>query len=339
MPGSVYAPVKTDARAEEREVCPLNVGDTWLPAMEGARFEDILESEHPGLNRYSDPRGIPELIDAIVEKLRACNEIQAERSSVLVSAGATSALAAAVGTLAAPGEEVLILAPFWPLIRGAVQAFRGTPVEVPFYDRVDSPEAAVEAVRERLTPRTVALYVCTPSNPTGRVLPEAQLAALAEFARSENLWLISDEVYEDYVYRGEHISLARFAPERTLTSFSFSKAYGMAGYRVGYLVDLRRGVCSRGARAGWIARAANTAPWPSRRAVRWECRRPKVRRSSFSMPVAFSTSAALRACWRTCSRTALRSRPARLAARPMRIGSASVTPPRHRTRCSARSTA
>jgi len=240
MPGSVYAPVKSNPSGAEseaqREVCPLNVGDTWLTPMEGARFEDILSSEHPGLNRYSDPRGVPVLIDAIVEKVRARNGIEAERSSVLVSAGATSALAAVVGTLAAPGEEVLILAPFWPLIRGAVQAFRGTPVEVPFYDRVDSPEAALEAVRERLTERTVALYVCTPSNPTGKVLPEAQLAALAEFARSENLWLISDEVYEDYVYRGKHISLARFAPERTLTSFSFSKAYGMAGYRVGYLV-------------------------------------------------------------------------------------------------------
>ncbi len=236
MPGSVYAPVQTGAPATAREICPLNVGDTWLEPMEGARFEDILQSEHPGLNRYSDPRGVPQLVDAIVEKLRARNGIEAERASVLVSAGATSALACAVGTLASPGEEVLILAPFWPLIRGAVQAFRGTPVEVPFYDRVDSPEAAVEAVRERLSPRTVALYVCTPSNPTGRVLPEVLLAALADFARGENLWLISDEVYEDYVYGGEHVSLARFAPERTLTSFSFSKAYGIAGYRVGYLV-------------------------------------------------------------------------------------------------------
>ena len=236
MPGSVYAPLQTDPAAAVSEICPLNVGDTWLEPMEGARFEDILQSEHPGLNRYSDPRGVPALIDAIVEKVRACNGIEAERGSVLVSAGATSALACAVGTLAEPGEEVLILAPFWPLIRGAVQAFRGTPVEVPFYDRVDSPETAVEAVRERLSSRTVALYVSTPSNPTGRVIPEAQLAALADFACRENLWLISDEVYEDYVYRGKHVSLARFAPERTLTSFSFSKAYGMAGYRIGYLV-------------------------------------------------------------------------------------------------------
>jgi N-succinyldiaminopimelate aminotransferase len=97
-------------------------------------------------------------------------------------------------------------------------------------------EAAVEAVREKTTSRTVALYVSTPSNPTGRVLPEAWLTALAEFAQAENLWLLSDEVYEDFIFRGEHFSMGRVAPERTLSTFSFSKAYGMAGNRCGYMV-------------------------------------------------------------------------------------------------------
>jgi N-succinyldiaminopimelate aminotransferase len=199
-------------------------------------MEDLRQADHPGLNRYSPTQGIPPLVDAIVEKVRSRNQLPCERNSVLVAAGATGALCAAVGMLAAPGEEVLILAPFWPLIRGIVQAFRATPAEVPFYDRVDSATAAVEAVRARLTPRTVALYVSTPSNPTGRVIPPSWLEALAGFARREDLWLVSDEVYEDYAYAGEHVSIGRFAPERTLTVFSFSKAYGMAGFRTGYLV-------------------------------------------------------------------------------------------------------
>jgi N-succinyldiaminopimelate aminotransferase len=92
----------------------------------------------------------------------------------------------------------------------------------------------------------VALYISTPSNPTGRVLPRAWLEALAEVARRRDLWLISDEVYEDYVYRGEHVSIARFAPERTLTVFSFSKAYGMAGNRTGYLVGPPEAVAQAG---------------------------------------------------------------------------------------------
>jgi N-succinyldiaminopimelate aminotransferase len=175
-------------------------------------------------------------VDAIVEKVRSRNGLAAERESVLVAAGATGALCTAIGALAAPGDEVLILAPFWPLIRGIVQAFRATPVEVPFFDRVGSAADAVAAVRDRLTSRTVALYVSTPSNPTGIVIPQPWLEALADFARRHDLWLISDEVYEDLIYSGEHVSIGRFAPERTLTTYSFSKAYGMAGFRTGYLV-------------------------------------------------------------------------------------------------------
>jgi len=236
MPGSVYAPVGGDASAPPGEVCPLNVGDTWLEPFEGGRLEDIHQAEHPGLNRYSPTQGLAPLIDAIVEKVRGRNGLACEREGVLVSAGATPGLAAAVGALAAPGEEVLILAPFWPLIRGMVQAFGARPVEVPFFDRIHSVDDAVAAVRERISERSAILYVSTPSNPTGRALPEEWLAALAGLAREHDLWLFSDEVYERIVYRGRHVSMARFAPERTLTFFSFSKSYGMAGYRAGYLV-------------------------------------------------------------------------------------------------------
>jgi N-succinyldiaminopimelate aminotransferase len=233
---SVYSPIAKPPAAPPRRVCPLNVGDTWLEPFPGARMEDLRHAEHPGLNRYSETQGVPALVDAIVEKLRARNQIPCEREGVLVCAGATAALGCALAAVASPGEEVLILAPFWPLIRGIAQAFRAAPVEVPFFDRVDSAQAAVEAVRARLSERSVALYVSTPSNPTGRVLPRAWLESLAELARREELWLLSDEVYEDYVYRGEHVSLGSLAPERTLSVFSFSKAYGMAGNRVGYLV-------------------------------------------------------------------------------------------------------
>ena len=230
---AIYSPFADSVRPER--VFPLHVGDTWLEPFEGGRVEDLRSKDHAGLHRYTETRGIPELVDGIVEKVRARNGLECERESVLVTGGATAGLAAAVGALVSPGEEVLILAPFWPLIRGIVRTFRGTPVEVPFYDRVDSPDDAVEAIRERLSDRSVALYVSTPSNPTGRVLPESWLCALAELARRENLWLISDEVYEELVYSGEHFSIGRLAPERSVTVFSFSKTYGMAGNRTGYL--------------------------------------------------------------------------------------------------------
>jgi N-succinyldiaminopimelate aminotransferase len=198
-------------------------------------MEDLREADYPGLHRYAEPRGLPALIEAVSEKLRTHNGIACDPGSVVITAGATGALACAVAACAEPREEVLILAPFWPLIRGIVQTFRACPVEVPFFDRLEDADQAVAAIEARISPRTVALYVSTPSNPTARILPEEWLVRLAELARRHNLWLLSDEVYEDYVYRGKHVSIARFAPERTVSVFSFSKAYGMAGHRVGYL--------------------------------------------------------------------------------------------------------
>jgi len=236
MPGAVYSPFADRMRDHPGPLYPLHVGDTWLEPAEGMRMQDIVSADHPGLHQYCDTQGLPELVEALTDRVRERSGLPWERESVLVTAGATAGLGCAVGALASPGDEVLILAPFWPLIRGIVQAAGATPVEVPFYDRVDSVAGALEAVRARASDRTVALYVSTPSNPTGRVLPGDWLEALADLARREDWWLLADEVYQDFVYTGEHVPLAPLAPERTLSSFSFSKAYGMAGNRVGYLV-------------------------------------------------------------------------------------------------------
>jgi N-succinyldiaminopimelate aminotransferase len=236
IPGAIFSRLAHRIAALGDDVFPLHVGDTWMEPFEGARMESLSVRDFPGMHRYGDTQGLSPLVDAIVEKVRSRNRIPCERANVLVTAGATGALGAAVGMLAAPGEEVLVTAPFWPLIRGVVQAFRAAPVEVPFYDRAFTPEEAVRALRDRTGPRTVAVYLSTPSNPTGRVLGADVLEAIADFARREELWILSDEVYEDYVYAGEHVSIGRFAPERTLSAFSFSKAYGMAGNRCGYLV-------------------------------------------------------------------------------------------------------
>ncbi len=234
MPGAVYTPF--DLSKSERPVIALHVGDTWMEPFPGARMEDLREGDFPGLHRYVETKGIAPLVDAIVAKVRERNRLACERENVLVTAGATSGLACAVSALADPGEEVLILAPFWPLIRGITRSLRATPVEVPFFDRVGSIADALAALDAHVTPRTVALYFSNPSNPTGRVLPPDWLDAMAAWARRRDLWILSDEVYEDFCYRAEHVSTARFAPERTVTAFSFSKAYGMAGNRAGYLV-------------------------------------------------------------------------------------------------------
>jgi N-succinyldiaminopimelate aminotransferase len=233
MPGAVYTPF--DLKSHAGPLYPLHVGDTWLEPAVGARMQDLREDDFPGLHRYTETGGMPRLVDAVAQKLRERNRLAVERAELLVTAGATSGLACAVAALCDPGEEVLILAPFWPLIRGIVRSQRATPVEVPFFDRVASIDAALAALDARVSARSVALYFSNPSNPSGRLLAPDWLEALAGWARRHDLWILSDEVYEEFVYRGEHVSTARFAAERTLSAFSFSKSYGMAGNRVGYL--------------------------------------------------------------------------------------------------------
>jgi len=234
--GAVYSALAHRLAAYQGEVYPLHVGDTWMEPAEGCRMEDLRVAEYPGMHRYASPQGMPALLDAIVERVRERTGVPTERDNVLVATGATGALGAVAGAILSPGDEVLLLAPHWPLISGIVQSFHGVPVDVPFFGAADSPETAVDLVRERLTDRTAALYLNTPSNPTGELIPRSWIEALVEWAAREDLWIISDEVYEDYVYEGEHVYTRPLAPERTIAAHSFSKAYGMAGNRCGYVV-------------------------------------------------------------------------------------------------------
>jgi N-succinyldiaminopimelate aminotransferase len=216
------------------EVFPLHVGDTWRPPPEGGRPEELPRGL-PGINRYTDVQGLPQLRDAIAERTSARTGVPVGRANVLVTGGATAGLMAAVGALVSPGEEVLLLSPRWPLIEGHVRMAGATPVEVPLLPGEVSPEAAVAAVDSRASERTVALYVNTPNNPSGRLIPAAALASLADWARRRDVWIFADEVYEDYAYAAPHTYAFALAPERTIAAHSLSKAYGLAGARCGWL--------------------------------------------------------------------------------------------------------
>ena len=234
--GSVYSSLLHRLTTHRGEVYPFHVGDTWKLPPPGCRLEQILASDHPGLNQYTPPQGLPRLVDLVVERVRGRSGVPIERDNVLISGGATAGLLAAIGAIAAPGDEVLLLAPHWPLIAGHVRMFGATPVPVPLFGLVDSARAAIEAVSRKATERTVALYLNTPNNPSGRVLPRRWVEALVNWAAERNLWIVFDEVYEDYLYSGDPSPGISLAPERSFSAHSFSKAYGMAGYRCGYLV-------------------------------------------------------------------------------------------------------
>jgi N-succinyldiaminopimelate aminotransferase len=234
--GSVYSKLAQKLATHTGPVYPLHVGDTWMEPPTGCRMEDLRVGEHPGMHRYTAPQGHPALLAAIARSVEEKSGVPTTPDNVLVAAGATGALGAAVGAMVSPGDEVLLLAPYWPLISGIVRSFHATPVAVPFIAEVATPADAVDLVERHRTDRTVAVYWNTPNNPTGLVIPREVLRALVEWAAAHDLWVIADEVYEHYQFAGEHTFGRPFDPARTFAAHSFSKAYGMAGNRCGYVV-------------------------------------------------------------------------------------------------------
>jgi len=234
--GSVFSALARRLESFEGEIYPFHVGDTWMEPAPGCRMEDLRVADHPGMHRYTAPQGLPALLEEAAAYVERRTGLQTRRSQVLITTGATGGLGAAVGALVEPGEEVLLAAPHWPLIDGIVRSFHGVPVNVPLLGVADSAETAVAAFEAELTERTVAIYLNTPNNPTGRIIPRPWLEAIVRWAVGHGLWVLADEVYERYQYSGEHTPCRNLAPEHTFAVYSFSKAFGMAGNRCGFVV-------------------------------------------------------------------------------------------------------
>jgi aspartate/methionine/tyrosine aminotransferase len=217
---------------------PLHLGDTYLPPPMAAR--EALEANAADW-RYGAPAGEASLLAALAAKLRAKNGFSwATEQHLQVTVGATAALAAAARAIVDPGDEIICPTPHWPLIRGIVTNAGGVAVEAPLSQTLyaDARADAAALLEPHIGPRTVALYVTTPNNPDGKQLTPQHLAQLAELARRHDLWVLADEVYEDLAFAAPHASIAALPgmAERTLTVFSLSKSYAIAGHRLGYVV-------------------------------------------------------------------------------------------------------
>ena len=235
LQGSVYSQLAHRLANHDGPIYPLHIGDTWMEPAEGCRLEDQRVADHPGMHRYAKVQGLPELVGALARRTSERTGLRTTGDEVLVTAGGTGGLAAVVGALVDPGARVVIVAPHWPLIAGMVKAFHGEPVVLPLLGAVQTADQAAQALDAVVDERTVAVYWNTPNNPSGRHIPRDWLEALVAVCRRHDLAILADEVYEDYVYRGEHTVTRTLAPERTVSIHSFSKAYGMAGNRVGWV--------------------------------------------------------------------------------------------------------
>jgi aspartate aminotransferase len=188
---------------------------------------------------YVQTTGIPALVEAIAEKLRRKNRIPVERSDdVMVTSGGIHGVYAACHALLEPGDEVLLPDPEWPPGRGNLLTARAVPVPYPLHEaRGWRPD--VEEMRRLITPRTRAIYINSPHNPTGCVLEPGDVQAIADLAKERDLWIFSDEAYEDLVFDGRcHVSIASLPGmyDRVISIFTFSKTYAITGLRLGYLV-------------------------------------------------------------------------------------------------------
>lgn len=234
----VFGRLAVRARSKGGLVHPLHVGDTWLEPLESARAEARKTDEHPHLHTYAPVQGEPALIDAIQRHVQRRSGVLLEREAIQVMSGATAALSVLADAMLDPGDEVLIPAPFWPLIRGTVKRRGAVAVEAPFYDRLGDPSFDARAALEsKISARTVAIYVNSPHNPTGTILDDRTLTAIGELAAKYDLWIWSDEVYEDIYFTLRAPESAWARPdfrERSIVTHSLSKAYGLAGARVGF---------------------------------------------------------------------------------------------------------
>ncbi len=203
-----------------------------------ARAEAQHVSTTTRLHNYASVQGEPVLLQAIRDHLKRKSTLDIDEKCIQVMSGGTSGLSVVCNTLLSAGDEVLLPAPFWPLIRGIVASRGATAVEIPFFTRLDETDFDVTAALETsITERTVALYINTPNNPTGRVLSPHVIDAMLKVAVKHNLWVLTDEAYEELRFTDEAPSPVWANPtvrDRVIATHTLSKGYGLAGARVGF---------------------------------------------------------------------------------------------------------
>ncbi len=214
----------------------LDQGDVSFDAPASVK-DALVQGVHDNRNHYVQTTGIPPLLDLLVKKMREKNGIPiGGADEVMVTSGGIHGVFCVCQGLLEPGDEVLVPDPEWPPAQGNVSCARAVPVGYRLHEsRGWRPD--VEEMRGLITPKTRAIYVNSPSNPTGGVLTRADLEAIAALATERDLWVISDEAYEDVVFDGEHISIASLPGmyERTIPLYTFSKTYAITGLRLAYI--------------------------------------------------------------------------------------------------------
>ncbi len=224
-------------KAEGVDVCGFGAGEPDMDTPEHIKAACI-EAIQAGFTKYTPSSGIPELRQAISEKFKKDNGLEYKPSQIVVSNGAKQSCFNAISAVCDPGDEVIIPAPYWLSYPEMVRLAGAEPAIVQT-SQENSWKITAEQFENAMTPKTKMIILNTPGNPTGSIYTKDELRAISEVAAEEDIYILSDEIYEKLTYDGaEHVSIGSLTPEAydlTITINGFSKAYAMTGWRLGYL--------------------------------------------------------------------------------------------------------
>jgi aspartate aminotransferase len=224
-------------RAEGIDVCGFGAGEPDFDTPEHIK-EAAIKALQEGFTKYTPSAGLPELRTAISEKFSKDNSIDYKPNQVIVSNGAKQSCFNAILACCEPGDEVIIPAPYWLSYPDMVKLVGAEPVIVQT-KASNAYKMTAEEFENAMTPRTKMVIINSPGNPTGSVYTREELEALVEVALTEDIFILSDEIYEKLIYDdASHVSVASLSKDAydlTITVNGFSKAYAMTGWRLGYL--------------------------------------------------------------------------------------------------------
>jgi aspartate aminotransferase len=224
-------------KAEGIDVCSFAAGEPDFDTPDHIK-QACIAAINAGMTKYTPSAGIPELRQAISQKFKADNNLDYSVNQIIVSNGAKHSCLNAILACVGEGDEVIIPAPFWLSYPEMVRLAGGEPVIVQTKEE-NGWKMTAEEFEEHMTGRTKMVILNSPGNPTGAVYTKEELEAIGEVALSEDILILSDEIYEKLTYDDvQHVSIASLSKELynlTITINGFSKAYAMTGWRLGYL--------------------------------------------------------------------------------------------------------
>lgn len=202
-------------------------------------LKDKMNTHENYVHRYTVDEGLPDVLELILKNRAKKGFTNLSRENVILTAGANLAVYLALTNITSFGDEVIIPTPFYFNHVMGVEILQCKPVLVP---RLPDLNLDLESIEKNITPKTKAIIITSPDNPTGAIYSRETLKKIYELAEKHNFWIIHDETYEEFIYdksKNPHVSMQEFEkdePSRVISVYSFSKVFGMSGYRAGYLI-------------------------------------------------------------------------------------------------------